>query len=161
MKSIPVCYTDHLLESSVSFDVVRWSKTFVIAASILLILSGLAGSTALAQGSFSSPELPDFSESGGHSISSDFLAASFIFRSVAFTSSIVDILRSNYTQSNTARSCFRTFPRNLPTLSTTEQSRWAAKSGQWRGLTFNTKGENIILSNAEQRCPQVDVAPAF
>jgi hypothetical protein len=70
MKSIPVCYTDHLFESSVSVDVVRWSKTFVIAASILLILSGLAGSTALAQGSFSSPELPDapsFAQAGTQS----------------------------------------------------------------------------------------------
>jgi len=28
-------------------------------------------------------------------------------------------------------------------------------------LTFDTKGEIIILSNAEQRYPQVDVVPAF
>jgi len=59
MKSVPVCYTDHLSESSVIFDVVRWSKRFVIAASILLIFCGLARSTALAQESFSSGELPD------------------------------------------------------------------------------------------------------
>jgi hypothetical protein len=70
MKSIPVCYTDHLLESFVIFDVVRWSKPFVIAASILLIFSGLARSTALAQESFSSAELPDapsFAQAGTQS----------------------------------------------------------------------------------------------
>jgi hypothetical protein len=33
--------------------------------------------------------------------------------------------------------------------------RWAAKSARWGGLlTFDTKGEIIILSSAEQRCPQ-------
>jgi len=43
----------------VSFDVVRGAKPFVIAVSILLIFSGLAGATALTQEGFSSPELPD------------------------------------------------------------------------------------------------------
>jgi hypothetical protein len=43
----------------VSSDAVWGAKPFVIAASIVLILSGLARSTALAQESFSSAELPD------------------------------------------------------------------------------------------------------
>ncbi len=54
-------------------DVVRWSKPFVIAGSVLLIFSGLARSPALAQESFRSGALPDApqparvsSQSGAH-----------------------------------------------------------------------------------------------
>ena len=65
MKAIRVCYTDHLSESSVNFDVVRWSKPFLIAASILLIFSGLTRSTAFAQESFSSGDLPDAPSQAG------------------------------------------------------------------------------------------------
>ena len=35
-------------------------------------------------------------------------------------------------------------PQRIPIRSTTEQSRWAAKSAGWDGLTFDTKGEIII-----------------
>ena len=41
------------------FDVARWAQPVAIAASIVLIFSGLAWSTALAQESVSSGELPD------------------------------------------------------------------------------------------------------
>jgi len=48
------------------------------------------------------------------------------------------------------------FNRAAGAASITVQSRWTAKSqdGGEITLTFNTKGEIIILSNAEQRCPQ-------
>jgi hypothetical protein len=52
------------------------------------------------------------------------------------------------------------FNRAAGAASTTEKSRWAAKPGDWDGLTFDTKGEIIILSSAEQRCPQIDVVHA-
>jgi hypothetical protein len=45
--------------------------------------------------------------------------------------------------------------------STIKQSRWKAAVSMMGTLTFNTKGEIIILSNAEQRCPQFDVVLAF
>jgi hypothetical protein len=35
-----------------------------------------------------------------------------------------------------------------------KQSRWKGAVSKVGTLTFNTKGEIIILSSAEQRCPQ-------
>jgi len=37
--------------------------------------------------------------------------------------------------------------------STTNQSRWVAKSARWDGLTFDTKGENIVWSSGSHFYP--------
>jgi hypothetical protein len=67
------------------------------------------------------------------------------------------------TERNTLTQCNSTrlraeesaFNRAAGAASAAEQSRWAAKSARWDGLlTFDTKNEIIILSSAEQRCPQ-------
>src|SRR5579864_8466805 len=46
------------------------------------------------------------------------------------------------------------FNRAAGAASTTGQSRWVAKSARWEGLTFDTKGENIIWSSGSQLCPR-------
>jgi hypothetical protein len=42
----------------------------------------------------------------------------------------------------------------IPLPSTKEQSRWTANSARSKALTFDSKGEIIILSSGAWLCPQ-------
>src|SRR5579864_642851 len=46
------------------------------------------------------------------------------------------------------------FNRAAGAASTAGQSQWVAKSARWDGLTFCTKGENIVWSSGSQLCPR-------
>jgi hypothetical protein len=58
-----------------------------------------------------------------------------------------------FLQTTRAECTRRAFNRAAGAASTTCQSRRVVKSARWDGLTFDTKGENIIWSSGSQLCP--------